>query len=137
PPRTFSPLPLGHPPTQTRRMEQEHQQPGSAAAELHASFDAIVAPLEAAAGKRLNGAGLPACRAAFNENPEGFERVAGRALERASSNPLGLLIRMVRDGDHLEERRPSTRRKPSRCSGCGSVPLMKEERLIIVGKRIG
>src|SRR5438094_681039 len=49
-------------------------------AELHAAFAAIVAPLEAAAGKPLNGSGLPACLAAFDESPEGFARIAVVAL---------------------------------------------------------
>jgi hypothetical protein len=126
-----------------RETEQLHAaRPVERKAELHASFDAIVAPLEAAAGKRLNGSGRTACLAAFDESPEGFERIAGKALERAQVNPLGLLIKMVRDGDHLEESRPATpreppaRRKSSRCS-CGFVPLEKDERLVIVTKNVG
>jgi hypothetical protein len=134
----------------------EQQQAGSAAAspssgisprereaEQHAaasasSFDEIVAPLEAGT-ERLNGSGRGACLAAFNENPEGFARIAGEALERGR-NPLGLLCRMVRDGDHLKDGQPTPRprssepsapRKSSRCS-CGSVPLEKDERLIIL-----
>jgi hypothetical protein len=145
-------------------IEQEQEQAGSAvaspssgisprereakqhAAAHAASFAAIVAPLEAGR-EPLNGSGRQACLAAFDESPEGFERIAGEALERGRMNPLGLLCRMVRDRDHLKDGRPARRepassgppapRKSSRCSSCGSVPLAKDERLIIVGKDVG
>jgi hypothetical protein len=71
-----------------------------------AGFDAIIEPLEASAGKRLNGPGLQLCRAAFRENPDGFQLVAKDAHARALVNPLGLLVRMVRDGDHRQEAPP-------------------------------
>jgi hypothetical protein len=71
-----------------------------------ADFAAIIEPLEVRAGKRLNGPGLRRCRAAYDENPDGFRLVAHDALERAVVNPLGLLVRMVRDGDHLLEPPP-------------------------------
>jgi hypothetical protein len=35
------------------------------------------------------------------ECPDGFARVTDRALQRARTNPLGLLWRMIADGDHL------------------------------------
>jgi hypothetical protein len=45
-----------------------------------ASFDAIVAPLEVGR-EPLNGRGRQACLAAFDESPEGFERIAGQPAE--------------------------------------------------------
>jgi hypothetical protein len=63
-------------------------------------FAALVAPLEQATGKPLNGPGRTKCVHAFRESPEGFARLAEDALERASYNPLGLLIRMVEAGEH-------------------------------------
>jgi hypothetical protein len=75
----------------------------AAAAGSVVEFNAIVEPLEAEAGKRLNGPGRVACLAAFREDPDGFSRVAEDALGRARVNPLGLLVRMVSDGDHLDE----------------------------------
>jgi hypothetical protein len=129
-----------------RRAEQHAAADPAAKLKLHAPFAEIVAPLEAVAGKRLDGSGLQACLVAFDESPEGFKRTAEGALDRGQVNPLGLLIKMVRDGDHLEEGRPATRRGPSAgrrgrksscCSSCGSVPLEKDQRLIIVGKKVG
>jgi len=75
-------------------------------------FDAVVAPLEALAdehgAKRLNGPGLEWCLAAYEENREGFAVCASRVLARwdqgKSRQPLGLLCRMVRDGEHKSER---------------------------------
>ncbi len=64
-------------------------------------FGEIVAPLEKASGKPLGGPGLERCRTAFQENPHGFRVCATDALQRALS-PLGLLIRMVSDGDHRD-----------------------------------
>jgi hypothetical protein len=69
-------------------------------------FEKAIGPLEASAGKRLNGPGLQLCRAAFRENPDGFRLIAADALARALVNPLGLLVRMVRDGDHRQEAPP-------------------------------
>lgn len=63
-------------------------------------FDAILAPLEARAGRRLNGRGRAACWRAYLEALDGFLGCAADALERGTK-PLGLLVRMVEDGDHL------------------------------------
>jgi hypothetical protein len=63
-------------------------------------FDTIVAPLERAVGKRLNGAGRLKCLAAFDESPDGVRAVADDALGRAKRNALGLFIRMLEDGEH-------------------------------------
>lgn len=68
-----------------------------------AKFNAIVAPLERISGK-LNGRGRSDCIRAFDENPEGFRLCATQALiqarRRGYANPLGLLVKMVRDGQH-------------------------------------
>jgi hypothetical protein len=76
-------------------------------------FDAVVAPLEAVGddhgSKRLNGPGLDWCLSAFSEAPGGFARCAARAYSRwergESRRPLGLLCRMVRDGEHRQAQR--------------------------------
>jgi len=75
-----------------------------------ASFDATVAPLEAKAGKRLHGYGRRLCAAAFQRSPEGVERCVGELLARAdTTTPLGLLVHMVREGDHLRAPAPTRR----------------------------
>jgi hypothetical protein len=64
-------------------------------------FRAIIEPLEEVQGHHLNGWGREQCEHAFQASPEGFERIARAALERAATSPLGLLCRMVEKGDHL------------------------------------
>jgi len=64
-----------------------------------ASFDETVARLENVVGRRLNGSGRALCLEAFNENERGFRACVDEALRRGQTNPLGLLMRMVRDGD--------------------------------------
>jgi hypothetical protein len=78
------------------------QQKEKSLEEMHAAagFDAIIEPLEVSAGKPLNGRGRQVCLAGYEENPEGFRLVAGEAQARAARNALGLLVRMVLDGDH-------------------------------------
>jgi hypothetical protein len=70
------------------------------------AFVAAIEPLEAKAGRRMNGPGLAACRHAFSENPDGFRRIALDALARGR-NPLALLIKMVGDGDHSQTPPPA------------------------------
>jgi hypothetical protein len=93
-------------PTEQQQQQQEKERSSRAAA-ADDEFEAILAPLEAEAGKRLNGAGRRWCRQAFTENREGLARCAADALERAH-NPVGLLVRMIRDGDHLLPAPPSS-----------------------------
>jgi hypothetical protein len=78
------------------------QQEEKSLEEMHAaaSFDAIIEPLEVSAGKPLIGRGRQVCLAAYEENPEGFRLIAEEARVRAARNELGLLVRMVLDGDH-------------------------------------
>jgi hypothetical protein len=78
---------------------------------MHA-FDQVIARLEAAASAPLTGPPRRLCMQAFEENPEGFRRCAERALQRARRNPVGLLVRMVRDRDYLLAAGP--REKPQR-----------------------
>jgi class 3 adenylate cyclase len=83
-----------------QQQQQESEALKAAAAFANEEFDALIAPLEAKAGRRLNGAGRGWCLRAFTENSAGFAACARDALERAEHSPLGLLVRMVRDGDH-------------------------------------
>ena len=64
------------------------------------TFNALVAPLEQAAGKALNQPGRGTCFAAFCEDEDGFRRRVDEAAERGTRNTLGLLIRMVQAGEH-------------------------------------
>jgi hypothetical protein len=77
----------------------------SLGAELNAEefddFRLVVAPVESRSGRPLGGVGLRKCLRAFKERPSGFRRCAADALERGSRNPVGLLITMVDQGDHL------------------------------------
>jgi hypothetical protein len=66
-----------------------------------ACFDELVAPLELASGWRLNGEHRRLCTQAFEEYPEGFRLCAAKALRRAHTNPVGLLVKMEKkDGEH-------------------------------------
>jgi len=40
------------------------------------------------------------CVAAFAESPDGFRACAAKALRIAHSTPLGLLVRLIKDGEH-------------------------------------
>jgi hypothetical protein len=82
-------------------------------------FAAILAPLEAKAGKRLTGAGRVWCWRALTENEEGFARCAEDVLERARGNPVALLCRVVRDGDHRLTAPPPPAPPPPPCPECG------------------
>src|SRR5579862_4774015 len=71
---------------------------------VHAGgFDAVIAPLERHAGQRLNGRNRVLLQEAHLSHREGFERCASKAMRISSSSPIGLLVKMVKDGDH---RRP-------------------------------
>lgn len=97
-------------PARERDSERKHerQQPRRRGRE----FDELLLPLERIGDeygpKRLNGWGLELCLAAFHEHPEGFAICVGRALgkwrehdpEKPVTNPLGLLVHMVREGEH-------------------------------------
>jgi hypothetical protein len=99
--------------------QQQQQQQISEVQELQQqqspqeSFAAVIAPLERRAGRPLTEPGRGRCRAAFDQNRDGFEALATDALARGR-NPLALLIRMVADGDH---RTPAISAEPNRC-GC-------------------
>ena len=77
-------------------------------------FVEIVEELEDAFGRRLRGEGRAQCLSAFLENRDGFARVASAARRRGRS--LGLLCRMVADGEHLLG---ATMRGSGRCVICG------------------
>jgi hypothetical protein len=62
-------------------------------------LNAVLAPLERAGGRRLDGDRRLRCAAAFAENPDGFRALAAEALKRARTNPVGLLWRMVEAGE--------------------------------------
>src|SRR2546423_503011 len=53
-----------------------------------ANFSALVRPLEALAGRRLNGPNRSKCLAAFAAHPESFSRLVSDALDRGRSNPI-------------------------------------------------
>ena len=75
--------------------------PVAAGPELVAEFNALVAPLETADGRVLNGPGRQTCLRAFRENPDGFRRLVAIALEKGRpGSKRGLLIHMCRLGDH-------------------------------------
>jgi hypothetical protein len=90
------------------------------ASKLEAELAEILAPLEAAAGTRLKGWGRRKWLSALAENPAGFRSCACEALERGR-NPLGLLVQMVKDGDHDVETLPSAapQRGHGVCFACG------------------
>jgi hypothetical protein len=78
-----------------------HAAAAAAAAGDAENFAATLAPLIEQAGRPLSGPGLALCVRAFAENPEGFQRVVEDLHRRRRvRSPLGLLIRMIRDGDH-------------------------------------
>jgi hypothetical protein len=62
-------------------------------------FAEIVARLEASHGRRLNGAARSLCLEAFEQNEFGFSACVAEAMRRGTTNPIGLLVRMVRDRD--------------------------------------
>jgi hypothetical protein len=82
-------------------------------------FHAIITPLEELAGKPLGGAGRGLCAAACSENRDGFGRLVNDLLVRDGvRSPLGLLVRMVRDGDHRLPA-PEEQSSPESCPSCG------------------
>jgi hypothetical protein len=64
-----------------------------------AAFAETVAKLEYGAGRRLSGPYRAVCLQAFEQNERGFRACVEAALQRAKQNPVGLLVKMVRDGD--------------------------------------
>jgi hypothetical protein len=64
-----------------------------------AEFVEIVGELEVSVGRRLNGPGRKLCLLAFEENERGFHACALEALRRGRTNPLGLLVKMVKQRD--------------------------------------
>lgn len=75
--------------------------PTAAGPELVAEFNSLVAPLEVLDGRVLNGPGRQACLRAFRTSPDGFRRLVAIAAEKGRhSSKRGLLIHMVRLGDH-------------------------------------
>lgn len=74
---------------------------------MHAStaFDAVVAPLERATGQGLLGQNRTMLFEAFQDRRDGFARCAAKALGRAHTNPIGLLVKMVKDGEHRRAKR--------------------------------
>jgi hypothetical protein len=94
-----------------------------------AEFAALIAPLEQRVGRALKEPGRTECARAFAENAGAFARLAEDALTRGR-NPLALLVKMVREGDHrvvppasLADRRSFTNvterhRGPGHCFVC-------------------
>jgi hypothetical protein len=64
-------------------------------------FTNLVAQLERSAASRLKSPARDLCLEAYHSSIEGFEVLVARAHEKARSNPVGLLIAMVRNGEHL------------------------------------
>jgi hypothetical protein len=64
-----------------------------------AAFTETVAKLEYDTGRRLSGPYRLACLRAFEQNERGFRACVDAALRRGRENKVGLLVRMVRDGD--------------------------------------
>ena len=94
---------------------------------MSAEFDDIVRPLEARACRRLGEPGRSVCLEAFYEEPDGFRRTVDAALARGNTNPIGLLVTMVRSGDHrfqapdhdAVERAPAADGLTHSCPQCG------------------
>jgi hypothetical protein len=94
-----------------------------------AEFVRLVAPLEIAAGKVLEGDGRAACLRAFEECPRGFALAAASALE--GRKPIGLLVWMVqhRHPEKLEvaaARAEEPKRSKGACFVCGIEGLLAE-----------
>jgi hypothetical protein len=74
---------------------------------MHATrgdFDALLAPLEYHARRRLTGPNREKCFAEFVAEPAGVRRCVEEATSRgdATRNPIGLLVQMVlKDRDHI------------------------------------
>ena len=66
-----------------------------------AEFSELVGALEAHHCSRLKSPARELCLEAYKATPRGFAILVHRALEKARTNPLGLLIAMVRNEDHL------------------------------------
>jgi hypothetical protein len=64
-------------------------------------FTKLVTSLEVKACSRLNPPARELCLRAFLAAPESFEILVMRAHEKARSSPIGLLIAMVKNGEHL------------------------------------
>jgi hypothetical protein len=64
-------------------------------------FTQLVAGLEALVRSRLKSPARELCLEAYEAAPEGFEILVQRAREKARTNPVGLLIRMVQEREHL------------------------------------
>ena len=95
-------------------MEKHKEQLASSAHE----FDEIVAPLERRARQRLTRSGRLDCERAFNENPDGFRACVDRALAKGNGSPVGLLVRMCRDGDHDLPKAPPAPAAVNSTTGC-------------------
>ena len=67
--------------------------------ETAAEFAALISPLEVRAGKTLRQPGRGKCLRAFLAPPDGFRRCVDEALARGNRNAIGLLVRMVEDGE--------------------------------------
>lgn len=91
------------------------------------NFAAALAPLVTQAGIPLSGPGLALCVRAFGENPEGFKRVVDHLrVRRGVRSPLGLLIRMIRDGDHHLPAPPPPSHEVAAENGNGARPARSE-----------
>jgi hypothetical protein len=67
-----------------------------------AAFTAALDRVETLAGERLAGWGRRLAAEAFEQSPDGFVRVVDKLLARHDvREPLALLVRMLRDDDHL------------------------------------
>jgi hypothetical protein len=107
---------------------------------MHGEFAEIVAPLEEAGGEPLENGGRVLCFREWRRDPEGFRRLADRALAEGRM-PVCALVHWLPKDRPAAPREPAGRaaRKSSsdECRSCGSVPLEKDERLIIVRREIG
>jgi hypothetical protein len=92
-------------------LDREERQ--ALASRARESFDSAIAPLEAAAGRRLRGPWRGKWEAAFNESPAGFCRLRDDVVERPGVRSLfAYFNRLLEDGDHLAE--PVPARPPRR-----------------------
>jgi hypothetical protein len=87
-------------------------------------FAAAIEPLEARVGRRMNGPGRASCVRAFTREPERVSSVIAEVLSRLEGvgfsdirSPLGLVVKMVADGD--DYRTPEGEAK----LGAGPCPL--------------
>jgi hypothetical protein len=84
-------------------------------------FLALIEELEDFTGRRVRGEARSLFLEEFAKSPGGFARCLRSALHRARLNPIGLLVTMIRDGEHLLKGRARVDDR-ARMRDAGSTP---------------